>query len=207
MASHSGILGLARGMRAFFASPLTPSPNGAPVVAVGWTPRSRQDNQGAGGAGRIVLIPGEFDATSPATPKSLRAGTIDRDFEQNFVGNQGNLVGNQNMRIRAMWHAALTCSVWAVDPDQPQDEEGQIGATEDLLEFAIQALHYAVDPVTGQTVGAANVEYGEASWTLPPGEAGFGRELTFGIVIRVPLFDPPTVLAFPKPAIARNPAA
>ena len=197
MNTTSGILGLARGMRAYFASVLQSPPN----IIVGWTKRWRQDNQGAGGAARIVLMPGVVDV-SAGPPKVLPAGTIDRDFEQNFVDL------NPQMRIVRMWHYAVTCSVWAVDPNYPQDEEAQIGAVEDLLELTYQSIAEAYDPVTGFTVGAGNIEdVGAPVWTLPPGESPFGRELTFGFVLRVPLFAQPVQKAFPLAAVARNPAA
>jgi len=203
MGNRSGLLGLVRGMRAYVAdTSVVPASFGTPSIVVGWAKRWRQDNQGAGGASRIVLIPGQFDASAPWPPKTLRAGSIDRDFEQNYVQL------NPQMRIRAMWHQQVTCCVWGVDPSNPTDEEAQIAATEDLLELTIQALHNAVDSETGQTAGAANIaEYGEPSWTLPPGENGFGRELSFGFVLLVPLFEQPTSEAFPRGAVARLPAA
>jgi hypothetical protein len=200
MANRSGLLGLARGMRAYFAAQEAVA-GIVPSVVVGWTRRSRQDNQGAGGASRVVLIPGLFDATASA-PKSLQAGVIDRSGEQNAV----NLV--PVLRALAWWHQAVTCCVWAVDPARPQEEEGQIAATEDLLELTIQALHNAVDPETGTPAGFANLEsFGEPVWTLPPGEAAFGRELVFPFTLDVPLFDQPIQVAYPSPAVARNPAA
>jgi len=98
--------------------------------------------------------------------------------------------------------------VWACDPSAPQDEAGQIAATDDLFNSTCAALHNAVDPVTGTAIGFGNVEeYGDTMWTLPPVESAFGRELTFRFVLLSPRFDAPTGLAYPSPAVNRNPVA
>jgi hypothetical protein len=191
----SGIMALRRGLAAYFAAT-----DVAATVHVGWLPRGRQDNQGPGGANRVVLVPGEFDPTSGA-PKVLRAGRIDREGQQNHV--------NLDPRYRAVgWaHDVVTVSCWGVDPERPNDEERQIEATLALREVTVAGLHNAVDPLTGTPVGFANIEeWGEAGWTLPPVERAFGREYTFGLVLLVPLFDAPVGLAYPQPAVARNPA-
>jgi hypothetical protein len=194
--NRSGLLALKRGVAEYFEAQSVSA-----SVRVGWTARNRQDNAGPGGANRVVFIPGEFDPTSGA-PKVLRAGKIDRDGEQNFVDLDPRL------RVLAWWHEAVTCSVWAVDSDHPQDEELQIEATETLLEQTIQGIHNAVDPDTGTNVGFANIEdFGEPFWVLPPGEMAFGRELVFGFVLYVPLFDAPTGIAYPSPAVGRDPSA
>jgi hypothetical protein len=196
MANRSGLLGLKRGLAAFFvAQDISAS------VRVGWTARSRQDNQGPGGASRVVLIPGDFDATTGA-PRVQRAGRLDRDGPQNHV----NL--DPQLRALAWWHESVTCSVWGVDVERPKDEEAQIEATELLLEQTIQGLHNAVDPLTNTPAGFANLEdWGEPFWTLPPGEMAYGRELVFGFVLVVPLFDLPIDKGYPVPAVGRDPAA
>jgi hypothetical protein len=196
MANQSGLLALVRGVRAYFEGN-----NVSAAVWLGWTKRSRTDNQGPGGANRVVFIPGE-DAAQPGAPKVLKAGVLDR------MAPQQHVTLNPRLRALAWWHEPVTVSVWAVDADHPQDEEGQIAATEDLLELTIQALHNAVDPTSGLGVGFANIEeWGPPSWTLPPVEAPFGRELTFSFVLLVPLFDQPQGLAFPGPVVTRKPPA
>lgn len=192
----SGLLALERGVRAYFQQFGV-----AATVDVGWTARSRQSNQGPGGAARVVFIPGRYKAGEGA-PSSLDAGTLGR------IGEQNQDDGDPALRALAWWPYPVTCSVWAVDPDQPTDERGQIGAVEDLLELTIQAIHNAVDPVTQTNVGFANVlEWGPATWTLPPGERAFGRELTFTFVLQVPLRDQPVSLAHPQPNVNRDPAS
>lgn len=194
MSNRSGLLGLVRGVRAYFVAQSVDV-----VVAVGWNKRNRQDNQGPGGASRVVFIPGEFDPTSGA-PKVLKGGTMDRDGVQNHVGL------NPRMRALAYWHEPITVCVWAVDVRQPKDEEAQIGATEALREMTVRAIHLAVDPETGAAAGFANIEeWGDTFWTLPPGEAAFGREITFGFTLLVPIFDQAIDTATPAPALTRGP--
>lgn len=185
---------LRRAMAAFFAANEIDA-----RVALGWSKRTRRDNEAAGGGNRVILVPGEFDPGGGLSAKALRAGRIDRDLPQNYL--------DQNLRTLAVWHESVTCSVWAVDDDDAQDEERQIEATEQLFEHTIQAIHSAVDPDTSQPIGFANVEsFADAYWTLPPVERPFGRELTFGIVLLVPAFDLEGALAFPQPAVSRDPA-
>lgn len=203
MSNRSAIPALKRALRAYFESQGI-----AAAVESGWTARSRIDNQGLGGAARVVLVPGRFDPTTGA-PRVAAGGRLDRNGEQNLnsgVSSTG-VVSDPLLRVLAWWHAEVTCCVWAVDTDHPQDEELQEEATETLLEQTIQGLHSAVDPETGQNVGFANIEeWGESFWTLPPGEMAFGRELTFGFVLLVPLFDQGTGIAFPGPAVGRDPS-
>ena len=208
----AAIEGLVRGVQAYFDSQ-----NITATVRLGWTPRDRQDNQGPGGANRVVFIPGEFDpSTSAAPPKALKAGTADRDGEQNYVDVNG-------VRYRAVaWnHDSYTCSVWAADPDEPNDQGRQIAATLCLREQTRAAIYNSVDPqqvadnnqslegaIFPVSAGFANIEeWGQMYWTLPPGEMGFGRELTFSFVLYSVEFDAPITLAYPQPAVARNPAA
>lgn len=194
--NRSGLLALVRGMRAYLEANSFQVP-----VRVGWNVRNRIDNQGPGGGNRIILVPGEFDPSS-GVPRAQRAGLIDRDAPQNHVEL------DPQVRALAWWHEAITCSVWAVDAEKPQDEEHQISATETLLELTVQAIHNAVDPETMTPVGFGNLQgWGQAVWTLPPGEMGFGRELTFGFTLLVPLFDAAIGLAHPQPAVSRVPAS
>lgn len=194
--NRSGLLGLVRGVRAYFAAQEINA-----VVAVGWNKRNRIDNQGPSGAARVVFIPGEFDPTSGA-PKVLKGGAMDRNAPQDHVAL------NPRLRTLAWWHETVTVCVWAVDPLKPQDEESQIGATEGLRELTLQAIHNSVDPETGTGAGFANIEeWGDTFWTLPPGEAGFGREITFSFTLLVPIFDQPIALAFPGPAVSRDPTS
>jgi hypothetical protein len=194
---RSGLVGLARGLRSYFASV-----NCSAAVLVGWNARARQDNSGAGGANRVVLVPGVFDPSAGA-PKVLKAGRIDRDGPMNFYADP-----TLRMVPVAWWHEGVTCSVWAVDPTAPTEEERQIEATESLLELTVQGLKNSVDPVTGMAAGFADLEtFGDVAWTLPPAEMSYGRELTFGFELFVPLYDAAIGLVYPQAAVARSPAA
>jgi hypothetical protein len=196
IAHYDALEGLVRGVEAFFkAQGVTAS------VDVGWTRRSRQDNQGPGGANRVVFIPGEFDA-SPSPPKVLRYGELDLEGEQNQVTLAPRL------RTIAWLHGAYTCSVWAADASAPTDERKQIWRTKQLLRWTLQAMQNAVDPLTEQPVGGANLQWGGTlAWTLPPGEQAFGRELCFEFRLLEPQHDVPIATAYPGTAVvARSPA-
>jgi hypothetical protein len=200
--NRSALVALKRGLRAYFDA------NGiGAATEVGWTARSRIDNQGFGGANRVVLAPGFFDPNEGA-PRARRAGKLDRNAEQNQIDISPGVASTyQPLRVIAWLHQDVTCCVWAVDTDHPQDEELQLEATETLLEYTLQGLHLANDPETQTSVGFANIEeWGEAFWTLPPGEMAFGRELTFSLVLLVPFFDQPVGLAYPGPSVGRDPS-
>jgi hypothetical protein len=192
----SGLGGLVRGVRVYFEANAVDA-----NVSIGWTARYRQDNQGAGGANRVIFIPGE-DAAAPGPPKILKSGAFDLDGAQNFVATNAN---GERLRTLAWNHEPVTVSVWAVDPDRPQDEEAQYEATILLVAATIQAIYNAVDPQTGAGAGYANIEaWGDSAWTLPPGEMAFGRERTFGLVLLVPYFDAAVTMAYPGGALARG---
>lgn len=193
---RSGLVGLVRGVRAYFDA------NGVTAaVSLGWTQRYRQDNQGSGGANRVIFISGETDG-SAGPPKVLKGGELDRDGAQNFVAVNAN---NERIRALAWWHRIVTVSVWAADPASPQDEELQIEATDALLESTLQALHNGSDPDTGQYTGGANIEHwGAVAYTTPPVEAAFGREYMFQIVILEGYFDAAVGMAYPGGAVGRG---
>jgi len=170
-------------------------------VDIGWTRRYQQDNQGPGGAARVLFIPGDIDP-SPGAPKTVDGGTIDRDGTQNAIGLDPQL------RALAWHHAVYTCSVWAVSKDKPQDEQMQILATKALLQQTIRAMHNAtivVAQAAPQLVGFGNItEWGRFMWTLPPGQMAFGREATFRFVMTEPLFDAEIGKAYPDPVVTRG---
>lgn len=186
---------LLRGVSAFFATfDVTAE------VRFGWNERARRDNQSPAGASRIVFTPGEYAA--PDVLRPMKAGVIDRDGEQN------DMMGNPQHQALAWWHQLVTCSVWGVDLSSPQDELKNFVATKRLFLWTLRALKNAVDPDTGALVGFANIEdWGQPQWTLPPGLAAFGRELTFTFTMIEPQTEVPVALAFPSPVVARQPAA
>jgi len=189
-----GLLALERGMRAYFnANSISAQ------VAFGSTARSRKDNAGPGGANRVVIIPGRFDP-STGEPKPLAAGRLDRDGPADFVS-----LSDVEYRVIAWLHEAATVAVWACNTEVPRDERESYGAVSRLRMSTVQALHNAVDPLTGVPIGFGNLEdWGETTWTLPPGEAAYGKEFMFGLVLRVPVLEAPVSLAFPSPSIQRS---
>lgn len=193
---YDALEGMVRAVSAFFVAQGVTA-----TVDVGWTKRFRQDNQGPGGANRIVFIPGDFDPT-PGTMKPLKYGALTLEGAQNQVNNVPRL------RTIAWLHALYTCSVWASDPAAPTDERRQIWKTKQLFRWTLQAMQNALDPVTGQPVGGANIlDYGPVGWMLPPGEGAFGRELLFVFMLIEPQHDVPIALAYPGTAIvSRSPA-
>ena len=188
-----GLLALERGVRAYFdANTISAS------VAFGWTERYRKDNQGPGSANRVTLMPGRFDP-STGEPKAIPAGRLDRAAAADFVETD-----EFSQRVLAWLHEDVSVSVWAANPDVPKDPRESYGAITRLRMLTIQALHNAVDPQTSVGAGFGNIEdWGDTTWSLPPGEAAFGREFMFGLVLRVPMLDAPVRLAFPQPVIER----
>jgi hypothetical protein len=143
------------------------------VVAFGWRARQQVINQGPGGASRIVLIPGD--------PDSGNAGTLER----------GHLVST-NPRVLLTWGKLVTMSVWGVDSSSDaalQDEAKQAIATENLFELAVRAAHNAVDPDTGDFLGAASLHWLTPKWSTKNTNLYFGRELLVPFVQKGPLFD------------------
>lgn len=185
----SSLIALANGVRAYFVA------NGitAIVAPVGWRERAKITNQGPGGASRVCFIPGDFDASG--APKASRGGALVSPKHTHL--NPRQLLG---------WDRACTVSVWGVDPAALSDEQAQIAATETLLELTIRAMHSAVDPDTQKNVGLADIRWGEATWTIPPLEQSFGREVLVSFVHRATFFDATIERTTPKPAVARNPS-
>lgn len=200
--NRSGLIALSDGVRAFFQA----NSVSASVPPVGWRYRSFQVNQGPGGGSRVCFIPGKIDPTAPGVPKVLDAGQITQPRQAGAsgpkVGGPGVYAGNP--RPLRWWHKVVTVSIWGVDISDPSNDELQLAATEDLFEATIQAMHHAVDPVSGSAVGLADIEITDAQWVLPPVEMAFGRELVLFIVQNGPLFDLPVETTTPQPAIIRG---
>lgn len=195
---RSGLVALADGMRSYFEANEIP----AVVMPVGWKYRAFLVGQGPGGGSRVCLIPGKLDPTAGTPPKVTEAGT----FKQPAFADAGTGGGNANPRRLIEWVRTVTLSVWGVDVEHLNDDEAQFHATENLLEWTYQAMHAAVDPVTGINVGLADVVLKDAVWVIPPVEQGFGRELVAYFEHHGPLFDLPDAIATPQPGIYRSPA-
>lgn len=197
----AGVLALAAGVQLFFTD------NGITAkVGFGWRARSEILNQGPGGASRVVFMPGRVDPNGGA-PKSIDAGKL----TQPRFSRQTET----NPRPLRWWHQTVTVSIWGVAPAgytgglDLGDEANQYGATGDLFEATVAALHNAVwvDPSgTEHPVGLADLQFVELSWVQPPVEMGFGRELLVVFTHNGPLFDLPVGLAYPQAAVNRSPS-
>jgi hypothetical protein len=192
---RSGLIALSDGLRAFFAANAVP----AIVTPVGFRYRTFQTNQGPDGGSRVCLIPGKIDPTSPAPPKVLEAGTF------RGASQSANRSGPGGPRPLATWDRIVSLSVWGVDPSDTSNDELQLAATENLLEWTYRGLHAAVDPVTGKNVGLSAVELQDAAWVAPPVERAFGRELVAWFVHSGPLYDLVPRLTFPTPVLTKGP--
>lgn len=189
------LVALVRGVEVFFEAYQVEA-----TVRFGWNERARRDNQSPRGAGRVVFTPGEY--APPDALRPMKYGTIDRDGEQN------HMLDNPQLQAFAWGHPLITCSVWGVDPASPQDELQSFVATKRLFNWTLLAIAKARDPDTGALVGFANIEeWGDPQWTVPPGLAAIGREITFTFQMIEPIDEVPVGLAFPTPVVHRQPAA
>ena len=169
---------LALGMQAFIATATVDAQktgaNPLPIqasVSFGWREREKIINQGPGGASRIVVIPGN--------PRTGAAGKFTRGHQT-----------SSNPRVLLTWSKLATLSVWGVDTTSLTNEAKQAVATETLVELAVQALHNAVDPDTGDPLGVGNITWGDPEWGAPSNtNQYFGRELLISFTQHGPLFD------------------
>lgn len=158
------------------------------AVSLGWRERARQDNQTAGRADRIVFTPSADDGRSGQIAAVRGPGL------REIRTPEGVLEG----KVRGLytWEQLMTCSVWAAPPPgcSRDDEEAQIGATEDLFEWALQAVYHS---------GLAAVQPGEAGWTVSPVHTAFGKEMRFTFTLRQDVFDKPRDVRFPGHSVPR----
>lgn len=176
---RSGLVALVRSVRAY----LELEGVGA-RVSVGWTKRTRQDNQGEGTANRIVFVPGD--------PQNGRNGTL---HNAKFPGPRDVAdPSDPTKRIGAVrelrnWERVVTMSVWAApDPNAEDAEESQIEETDALFEWALRGVH---------RFGFAAVEWGDVGHTVEPVEVSHGRELLATFTLSSPIFDKPVEVARP----------
>lgn len=171
--NRSGIVALRDAIRAFFLA------NGDKVVVgrIGRSQRARVDNQAPHGAGRVLIITNDEDR-----------GTLIR----------GKLAKG-NPRVSFEWDQVVTLSVWAADPTNTSDEEAQIEASESLLERTLDAIEHAVDPVSGQAIGAGilttPIKVREMATTNQ--NLYFGRELQLPITVKTLLYERPIPMVSP----------
>lgn len=189
----SPLVALVHGMQAYQGSRKLPFV----VGAAGWKQRAQQLNQApTTGANRVLVIPGDI----PTSPGQLTDG--------------GELVRGKitgfDPRPLFQWNQLATVSVWAVagPPFDQTNEEKNIEALTNLLEWTMQAIHHAVDPDTETPVGLANIETPiRARWT-PNTECKYGLEVLLSLSIKTPLYDYSYDLTTTaQPAVHRDPIA
>lgn len=113
-------------------------------VVFGRREPTRQDNQGAGGANRVVFVPGDLS------------------------GKGGELVGGVGTKFPfqiAGYLALFTVHIWGHDATAPNDERAHYRAHRTLFQLVVNALL--------DTMGA-RVQFVESEWTMTPVERVFG---------------------------------
>jgi hypothetical protein len=176
---RSGFSFLVEGVRAYFLDQSYPT-----AIHVGVKAYFEQWNQGAGGADRVVFIPGEFHGEQ--VYRSRPYGSL-----QPKLGNQTS--GFQEV---AQWTRPITIACWAPPSlEAPTDELLQNDRTEQLFE-AVR--------VAAQVVQAADIAWGDVERVAPPQERAFGEAILIHAEQRGPLYYPALQRVFPSPAVARG---
>jgi hypothetical protein len=183
MAIKSGLVALVDSVRAYLDARFGPSER--PVVALGWRERTKQINQGPGGANRVVFTPSDDNGRGGRIIGTQQPGA--RTFG----------TGQDKTTTRALfdWERTVIVSVWALDRTKPTDEAAQIEAVETLFEWVVRAV---------QQSAYANAKWTDVNWTVEPVEHAFGRELRAGLIFRHPLFDSENDVAFPTGVITKT---
>lgn len=168
------------------------------AVVEGWRERQKQNNQGPGGAARVVFTPGDEDGScGELSLEHLRAGEVSI-YDQSMPPN----VVAKARRLR-MWAQTLVVSVWAHDDTKSSDERAQIEAVRQLFSWTVRA-------VQASPAGAANAQWGKIRWasgekTQTPTELRNGAELRAWLELRTVILDTPVGIAYPAPALTTDP--
>ncbi len=180
----SGTQHLLEGLRAYFRD------NGVSAkVGVGVRELGRVDNQGQGGANRVIVTP--FD------PKSGSGGRILDPMNvgpRDIYSDDDPDVRVATVRALGDWERSMSVTVWARDNDAPEDEERHTYAVETLLEQTKRAI---------DAVGLADVTWGATTWIVPP-ERHFGIAVQVGLTFRHPIFDRPDEVGYPGFDVTRT---
>lgn len=166
------------------------------AVSIGWKERTKQINQGPGGAARVVFTPSDDDGSAGFLDlKNMRAGEVPI-----FDTSDPPVMVAQARKLRT-WHETIVVSVWAHDNTKPDDERLQRRAAKQLVSWMIRA-------VQDSPAGKANAEWSKASASFgQKGDASFPTELRNGVEYRLwlelrsPVLDRPVELAYPAPAL------
>ncbi len=185
LTGRSGLISAVNSVASFFtASGVTAT------VEVGWRRRERQDNQGPGGANRVIFSPSYDDTGAAGTMVPVRY-----PGDRTVRDGAGNAKGT--IRSLADWERKVLVSVWAIDAANQTSEAAQIEATETLFEWTMRAVHAAPGSF-------ANAIFGDIKFT-PPETRPFGLELLAALTFRQPIYDTPRDFYFPSSgAVARG---
>jgi hypothetical protein len=184
---ESGLVALVDGVEAYFQLRRVTA-----EVRLGWAERTRQDNQGAGDANRVVFVPGDDSGQCGQIVQARQPG------ERPIFDVDGTTIIAKVRALRA-WQRLAMVSVWACDSSDTTNEKKQCRATDALLEQTIRGVHYACSVSNGQSVpvGLANVTWGKIKTTTAPVDRSFGREYLVELTYEHPIFDEIEEYAYP----------
>ena len=172
----SAIVQLYTDVKAYFAT--LPAAPGTSVV-FGFEERTKQINEGTGGANRVCIIPGKV----PNGEDGLLEGTT-------IGGDQIN--ADQSTQPRAIFgqQRIVTFSMWAAD-QTTVDYVQQQQLIEQLFEWVIQAVEQS-------SAGHANAVWAAAPrYNRNPNERRFGLEYLAELELETQWFDALPVAVFP----------
>jgi len=159
------------------------------VAVYGSRERTKQNNQGLGGANRVAFAPSDDGG------KAGRIVAVKHPGPRRTTDDEDNETAR---RAIFDWEHVLMVSIWAVDASDPENERAQLEAVETLLEHTINAV---------QSFAHANAIWGDVTWTPQPVERVFGRELRVGLTYRHPMFETENEIVRPSPVVHRIPEA
>ncbi len=173
MSARSGVIALARAIRAFFDARAL----NVVVGVVGKGQRARRDNQAPGGAGRVLLVTDEADG-----------GEVVRGYKR--FNPRAGLQQNEKIKL----------CIWAADPTNRNNEEAQIEASEQLRDYVFEAIEKATDPATGIAIGAGILKTPIAMRRAATQNQNlyFGLELEYTLTLRTLILQTPLAVATPS---------
>lgn len=178
-----GFEALVNGVKAYFAAT-----GGGTTVLCGYRERSRNLNQGTGGANRVVFLPGDPNGAGGKITPPRDVG------HQVLVDTEGNPVAD--VRPIASWDRQFSVAIWAADATQIRDELAQCVAATALLERTAQAVEQV------SHAGGPNVAWGPIAWTIQQ-DNPYGAELVVGLLFTHPLMDAPAEVGTPGFTLTR----
>jgi hypothetical protein len=166
-------------------------------VRIGFRERRKQDNQGVGGANRVVFTPCDDNGDGgELSLEHLKPGLRD------ITNGASPPVVVARFRELFTYHRIVVVSVWAHDDSKADDEERQIAAVDNLRDLVVQGIKQS-------QAGAANAFWKKTQWTYGPTipvELRNGVEWRGWLELREPIPDRPIEVAYPAPVLDTVPA-